>query len=177
MKAESTYQRIYRAVAKIPRGKVATYGQIAELAGFPRAARQVGYALAALRDDWKNVPWHRVINARGTISLRGGKSGFEGLQEAMLRKEGVRFDSARKVSLAKFRWDGSEVREVSAKSKNRSLPRAGRRPAKKGAAKRSAAVRKGTPAATRKARTTEPRVGASSQTRTATKTGTKTKLR
>lgn len=102
MISDSTYQRIYRAVARIPRGRVATYGQIAALAGIPRGARQVGYALAALRSD-KGVPWHRVINARGEISARAEPE-FEGLQRAMLRREGIRFNPQGRLSLERYRW-------------------------------------------------------------------------
>lgn len=97
----SSYQRIYRVVAKIPRGRVATYGQVAELAGLPRAARQVGYALAALHDQ--KLPWHRVLNAAGEVSARSEPQ-FEGLQRAMLEREGVKFDARGRVSLARYRW-------------------------------------------------------------------------
>ena len=100
---QGTYARIYRMVARIPRGRVATYGQIARLAGMPRAARQVGYALAALRDDAGGVPWQRVVNARGEISARF-EPAFEGLQRAMLEQEGVRFDAASRISLERFQW-------------------------------------------------------------------------
>lgn len=97
----SSYRRIYAAVRKIPRGRVATYGQIARVAGLARHARQVGYALSALGGD--EVPWHRVINAKGEISPRG-EPGFEERQRALLRKEGVTFTRERKVRLAKFQW-------------------------------------------------------------------------
>jgi methylated-DNA-protein-cysteine methyltransferase-like protein len=97
----SSYQRIYRVVAKIPRGRVATYGQVAELADLPRAARQVGYALAALHDQ--KLPWHRVLNAAGEVSARSEPQ-FEGLQRAMLEREGVKFDARGRVSLAHYRW-------------------------------------------------------------------------
>lgn len=100
---ESSYKRIYRVVSRIPRGRVATYGQIAELAGMPRAARQVGYALSALRDDARGVPWHRVLNARGEISLRT-EPGFEDLQRVLLEREGVRFDANGRVALARVQW-------------------------------------------------------------------------
>ncbi len=69
-----TYARIYAVVRRIPRGRVATYGQIAELAGLPGHARQVGYALHALPDGTA-VPWHRVLNARGALSLRRSPGG------------------------------------------------------------------------------------------------------
>jgi methylated-DNA-protein-cysteine methyltransferase related protein len=102
--AASSYQRIYRVVKRIPRGKVATYGQVAMLAGLPGHARQVGYALHALRPG-RGVPWQRVINAKGEISLRG-PSGEGGLQQALLESEGVRFDRAGRVDLKRFGWRG-----------------------------------------------------------------------
>lgn len=96
----SSYDEIYTQVRRIPSGKVATYGQIADLAGRPKHARQVGYALHALGDD-SDVPWHRVINARGEISLRSvdGKT----IQRVLLEAEGVTFVDGR-IALASFRW-------------------------------------------------------------------------
>ncbi|RMH18118.1 MAG: methyltransferase [Acidobacteria bacterium] len=99
---EPTYERIYAVVRAIPHGRVATYGQVASLAGLPGHARQVGYALHALRTD-DDVPWHRVINARGEISRRADP-GPEGLQRAMLEAEGIVFDRRGRVSLRRFRW-------------------------------------------------------------------------
>jgi methylated-DNA-protein-cysteine methyltransferase-like protein len=99
----TTYQRIYRAVRRIPRGRVATYGQIAELAGLEGHARQVGYALHALPSR-SGVPWHRVINARGEISARSGSDWGE-LQRHLLEAEGVKFDTRDRIDLARFRWD------------------------------------------------------------------------
>ena len=93
-------QRIYAAVRRIPRGRVATYGQVAELAGLEGQARQVGYALHALPAR-SNVPWHRVINARGEISLRRGSDAHE-LQRMLLEGEGIEFDEQRRVDLEKF---------------------------------------------------------------------------
>jgi methylated-DNA-protein-cysteine methyltransferase-like protein len=98
-----TYSRIYRVIRRIPRGKVASYGQIARLAGFPNHARLVGYALHALRDDKdKSVPWWRVINVKGEISL----SDFSGadLQRSLLEKEGVRFDLRGRVDMKRCGW-------------------------------------------------------------------------
>lgn len=97
----SNYARIYRVVRQIPTGRVATYGQVASLAGLPGNARQVGYALHALRDD--DLPWHRVINARGEISRRADP-GPEPLQRVMLEAEGVAFDEHGRVDLRRFRW-------------------------------------------------------------------------
>ncbi|WP_236018934.1 MGMT family protein [Geomonas propionica] len=97
----STYQDIYAVVSQIPQGQVATYGQIALLAGLPGHARQVGYALSALNDA--SVPWHRVINAKGEISPRSG-GGHDELQRLRLEAEGVRFDSCDRIPLDRYRW-------------------------------------------------------------------------
>jgi len=97
----SSYEAIYEQVRLIPSGSVATYGQIAALAGRPKHARQVGYALHAL-DEESDVPWHRVINARGEISLRSvdGKM----IQRVLLEAEGVTFVEGR-VRLKDWRWN------------------------------------------------------------------------
>ncbi len=102
MAGASTYQRIYRVVRRIPRGRVATYGQIAQLAGLRGHARQVGYALHALPDD-SAVPWHRVINAKGNISRRADP-GSEHVQRALLAAEGVECDAAGRIPLPRYRW-------------------------------------------------------------------------
>lgn len=125
---ESGWARVYKVVAKIPHGKVATYGQVAELANMPRAARQVGYALAALRSGSRGIPWHRVINASGGISTRS-EPGFEDLQRVLLEKEGVRFSASGRVDLVRVRWQpGVEAPKRKAAKK--------RKPAKKKSAKK-----------------------------------------
>jgi methylated-DNA-protein-cysteine methyltransferase-like protein len=101
----SSYERIWKVVKRIPAGKVATYGQVARLAGLGGAARLVGYALHALPDDERKVPWQRVINAQGRISQRGF-TGAEELQRKLLAREGVRFDARARVDLARFGWKG-----------------------------------------------------------------------
>jgi len=101
-RVNANYARIYRAVKRIPRGRVATYGQIADLAGLEGHARQVGYALHALPDSVK-VPWHRVINARGEVSPRTTNDSHE-LQRLLLEGEGVRFDAKGRVDLKKYQW-------------------------------------------------------------------------
>lgn len=97
------YERIYAVVRRVPRGRVATYGQVAALAGLPGHARQVGYALYALPDG-TTVPWQRVINARGEISRRA-EPGYDRLQRALLEAEGVGFDQTGRVPLERFRWN------------------------------------------------------------------------
>lgn len=97
------YAHIYRVVRRIPRGRVATYGQVAELAGIPGQARQVGYALNALPDQ-ATVPWQRVINARGEISPRADPGLVEHVQRALLEAEGVQFDDTGRIDLTRYRW-------------------------------------------------------------------------
>lgn len=100
----STWERVYAVVRRIPRGRVATYGQVAALAGMPRGARQVGYALHALPED-SDVPWQRVINHRGEISSRS-EPYSEPLQQALLEAEGVVFDpTTHRVDLRRYRWE------------------------------------------------------------------------
>ena len=98
----SRYEKIWRAVRRIPAGRVATYGQIAELAGFEGHARQVGYALHHLPEG-SGVPWHRVINAAGEVSARSSGDSHE-LQRMLLEAEGVAFDQNARVDLQRFRW-------------------------------------------------------------------------
>jgi len=95
-------ERIYAVVAMIPRGRVASYGQVATLAGLPRQARQVGYALAALPADTR-LPWHRVVNAEGRISPRADGESAP-LQRLLLEQEGVEFDAAARVPLDQYQW-------------------------------------------------------------------------
>jgi methylated-DNA-protein-cysteine methyltransferase-like protein len=97
-----SYERIYAAARQIPRGRVATYGQIAAIAGLPGQPRQVGYALHALPAT-RSIPWHRVINAKGEISARS-EPWFERVQHKLLEHEGIEFDADGRVSLARFQW-------------------------------------------------------------------------
>lgn len=100
--ANGSYRRIYAQVRRIPRGRVATYGQIARLAGLGGHARQVGYALAALSDA-QSVPWHRVVNAQGEISARVESHG-ELRQRTLLERERVIFDAKGRIPLRRFQW-------------------------------------------------------------------------
>lgn len=98
----ASYRRIYAAARRVPRGSVATYGQIADLAGLPGHARQVGYALHALREE-DDVPWHRIINARGEVSPRS-EPGMDDVQRVLLEQEGVTFDARGRVDLSAAQW-------------------------------------------------------------------------
>jgi methylated-DNA-protein-cysteine methyltransferase-like protein len=101
-RATDTYGRLYAVVRRVPRGRVATYGQVAALAGLPRHARLVGYALNVLPET-SDVPWHRVVNAKGQVSPRANALGHEDLQEQLLRREGVLFvDGA--IPLPRHQW-------------------------------------------------------------------------
>ena len=101
--AVKRYELIWSAVREIPRGKVATYGQIAELADLEGHARQVGYALHNLPPR-SSVPWHRVINAKGEISPRSAGDSHE-LQRMLLEAEGVEIDLRGRIDLKVFRWE------------------------------------------------------------------------
>ena len=101
MHGDSVYDEIYAWVRRVPEGKVATYGQVAGLVG-RCSARQVGYAMAALQDG-AEVPWHRVINSRGRISLRTGSEGHR-LQRILLEAEGVVFSADDTIDLVVYRW-------------------------------------------------------------------------
>ena len=95
-----THRRIYDVVARIPRGRVATYGQVARLAGLPGHARLVGYAMHALPSD-TSLPWQRVVNAQGGLST---PPGHDAVQRRLLEREGVRFDANGRIPLESFQW-------------------------------------------------------------------------
>lgn len=99
------YDTIYRAVRAIPSGRVTTYGTIAAMVGRPMAARAVGYALRALPDG-SDVPWHRVINAQGRISLKARHPHETDLQRQILEREGVAFDADDRIDLHVYGWAG-----------------------------------------------------------------------
>jgi len=99
--ADPIRARVLAVVRRIPRGRVATYGQVARVAGLPRNARLVGYTLHALPHD-SDVPWHRVVAAGGRIALPSHDA-LDGLQRALLEAEGVTFRGAR-VALARHAW-------------------------------------------------------------------------
>ncbi len=106
---ETFYDQVYAFVRLVPNGRVVTYGQVAVLLGAPTASRAVGYALHNLPGG-SDVPWWRVINAQGRISLKGRGTSAD-LQLAMLKDEGVSFDDTDRTLLSDFRWwpDGADA--------------------------------------------------------------------
>ena len=102
LERNNVFQRFYALVDSIPRGRVATYGQIARAAGLPRHARHVGAALRVLPAG-SELPWFRVLNSRGEISVRP-TSGFT-RQRRLLREDGIEVDARGRVDLKRYRWD------------------------------------------------------------------------
>lgn len=102
------HESIYDIARLIPAGRVATYGQIAAFVG-RCTPRMVGYAMASIPPG-SDVPWHRVINSRGTISLRSGSDGHAA-QRGMLESEGVVFDERGRVELKRFGWTGPGLKQ------------------------------------------------------------------
>lgn len=104
--SDEARRRIYDVVCAIPPGAVASYGQVAALAGLGRRARMVGQALRALGggadERGREVPWHRVVNAQGRLSLAGTTAGE--VQRQLLAAEGVLLDHRGRIDLGRFRW-------------------------------------------------------------------------
>jgi methylated-DNA-protein-cysteine methyltransferase-like protein len=122
----SGWSAFYRIVRRIPRGRVATYGDVALAAGKPRAARQVGFALAALRGARHDVPWQRVLGARprGHAGISILDPVGAAVQRKLLEEEGVRFDDLGRIALARYGWRGTRSTSRStSKSKSRSRSR------------------------------------------------------
>jgi methylated-DNA-protein-cysteine methyltransferase-like protein len=97
-------EMIWQVLALIPKGKVATYGQIAKLCGYPGYARYVGHTLKQLPQG-TGLPWHRVINAKGQISFSKGSDAYQ-VQRTRLKQEGIVFDGE-KICLKRYQWDGT----------------------------------------------------------------------
>ncbi len=116
---DSHYQRIYALARLVPPGKVATYGQLARLAGC--RARTAGYAMAGLPAG-TDVPWHRVINARGAVSERRGGGG-QVTQQRLLEAEGHVFDAQGRLELDAVRWPGPGLAWLERHGYDTGLPR------------------------------------------------------
>lgn len=103
------FEQVYFAVGCIPLGRVATYSQIARLLGQPHAARTVGWAMRGVPEG-SGVPWHRVVNATGRISLPDPEGAAE--QRRLLEAEGVMFGSDGRIDLDRFGWGGLAEHEI-----------------------------------------------------------------
>ncbi len=106
------FARVYQITRLIPYGQVATYGQIAAIVGDRRAARTVGWALRALQGG-TNVPWHRVINAKGSTSARC-RGQVATVQRGLLEQEGIVFDREGRTDLGTYQWEGMDWPEIQA---------------------------------------------------------------
>ncbi|MDY3619481.1 MGMT family protein [Agathobaculum sp.] len=104
---ENSYQKIYGVVRRIPRGLVATYGQVAALAGNPRWSRVVGYALH-VNPDPEGIPCYRVVDREGRTSKAFAFGGSD-MQRAMLEADGIVFTLDGRVDLTRYQWDGISI--------------------------------------------------------------------
>jgi len=111
MEKHHFYQKVYLTVTKIPYGKVATYGQIADLIYAYGKARQVGWALRRLNLPSK-VPWHRVINSKGLITMSLSRNGTDWMQKDLLIKEGIKFNTKMKINIKKYLWRPKELHQI-----------------------------------------------------------------
>jgi methylated-DNA-protein-cysteine methyltransferase related protein len=108
------YEQVYAVVRRIPRGKVTSYGRIAQMLGAPNAARAVGYALHALKDDdgrHQDVPWQRVVNSQGRITIVN-RDHAAAEQAALLRAEGVEVSDQLRIDLDRYLWPGLHLLEI-----------------------------------------------------------------
>ena len=116
MTERNFYEQVYAVVRRIPRGKVTSYGRVAQMLGRPNAARAVGYALHALKDKrgdpaYVDVPWQRVVNSQGRISIIHPNV-TPHRQAVLLREEGVEVDEKLRIDLDKYLWQGLHVVEI-----------------------------------------------------------------
>jgi methylated-DNA-protein-cysteine methyltransferase-like protein len=100
---DQAVEAICAVIRRIPKGWVATYGQVAAMAGMPRRARLVGRVLQRL-DPAIKIPWHRVVNAKGEVSYSLSRNGGDVLQRRLLEKEGIKFDNNNRLDLERCRW-------------------------------------------------------------------------
>ena len=115
---ERVFEKIYKLVLKIPRGRVMTYGQIARLLDDRYSPRLVGWAMHVTPKDERNIPWHRVINSQGGISTGRVIIQEPNLQKWLLEAEGVVFDDRGRCDLAQYQWSGRASKKTSEKASN-----------------------------------------------------------
>ena len=111
MEKNHFYQKVYLTVSKIPKGKVATYGKIADLIYEYGRARQVGWALRRLKLPSK-IPWHRVINSKGLITMSVSRNGTDWIQKELLINEGIKFNKEMKIDIKKYLWEPKEPNNI-----------------------------------------------------------------
>lgn len=114
MEKPNFYEQVYEVVRRIPAGKVTSYGRVAQMLGRPNAARAVGYALSALpaQEDQENpVPWQRVINSQGRISIISREVTAQ-KQAELLREEGVEVSEDLRIDLQRYLWEGLHWLEI-----------------------------------------------------------------
>src|SRR5262249_12425546 len=116
-KYEQVFEKIYRIVLKIPRGRVMTYGQIARLMDDRYSPRLVGWAMHAVPHDARNIPWHRVINSKGGISTGRIIIQEPQLQRYLLEAEGVVFDERGHCDLSRYQWSPARRKAASTAAK------------------------------------------------------------
>jgi len=100
---DAAIEAICAVIRRIPAGWVATYGQVAAMAGLPRRARLVGRVLQQLPPN-ADIPWHRVVNAKGEVTRTPSRNGSDALQQRLLEQEGIEFDASNRFNLERFRW-------------------------------------------------------------------------
>jgi len=103
LQGDKAVEAICAVIGRIPKGWVATYGQVAAMAGMPRRARLVGRVLQRL-DPGTKIPWHRVVNAKGEVSYSLSRNGGDIVQRRLLEKEGLKFDAGNRLDLERCRW-------------------------------------------------------------------------
>ncbi|MGD8586148.1 MAG: MGMT family protein [Chloroflexota bacterium] len=114
MSTVNFYEQVYAVVRQIPPGKVTSYGRVAQMLGAPNAARAVGYALRALKDkgdEYADVPWQRVVNSQGRISIVNREHGAQ-RQAELLRAEGVEVNEQLRIELDVYLWEGLHWLEI-----------------------------------------------------------------
>jgi methylated-DNA-protein-cysteine methyltransferase-like protein len=112
------YEQVYAVVRQIPAGQVTSYGRVAEMLGYKGRARQVGYAMSALKHKdgqpaYENVPWQRVVNFEGRITIKGSRHGRI-TQAELLKAEGIKVNAKLQVDMKKYLWDGLLPHEIQA---------------------------------------------------------------
>lgn len=116
MNKPNFYEQVYAVVRQIPQGAVTSYGRVAAMLGTPNAARAVGYALRALKDKtddptYVDVPWQRVVNSQGRISIVNREFGAQ-MQAELLRQEGIEVSDDLRINLDKYLWEGLHWMEI-----------------------------------------------------------------